>query len=437
MLSTFLFRTLTISLEEKRSHTMTQVQEIHGLQAPVKMSILPNGLTVITAETDSQIMEVQFVLRVGAMHDPKGQEGIAHYLEHVLCEGPARDGVHPKFKILQKKAVLVNAITDRISTRYFAIGLSDDFREILHALHSMVFEPDFTEKTVAGKRAVIIQEMNQKKNSTRFSHWRGKILLPEFSCHARCTTGTRSSLQRMSKQKLEAFYSLYYSFKNALCIVAGGVSHEQVLDIISHLPETQSATTLSCPPLFYPSNNITKEYKSPYGDSALHLSFDAPNSLREDIYLNVVSRMLCSPPFGLLHTSLRLEKKIVYGVSFKFEPFPVRCCAIIIQTQQRYFEDVIRDVCDKIKEIKNNAFDAALFEYQEVCQRMYMIEQLEKSKKDISLGDLRHAWLRGEYDFDDIRYGQEMTRDALVEVANTYLDYTRASIITVVPALKK
>ena len=127
---------------------------------------LANGMTVVVIP-DNRTPVVTHMLwyRVGAADEPPGKSGIAHFLEHLMFKGTAKN---PAGRFSQQLAAIggqENAFTSNDYTGYF----QRTSREHLGTL--MEFEADrmtglvLTDEIIASERNVILEERNQRIES--------------------------------------------------------------------------------------------------------------------------------------------------------------------------------------------------------------------------------------------------------------------------------
>ncbi len=416
------------------------IQEIQGLKVPVKMTILGNGLTVITIETGSELVTAEFAFRVGAIHDPEGFEGTAHFLEHMLFEGPARDDVHPKLKTLAWRAVVGYAWTNPFCTWYGLTGLTEDFNEMLHALYSICFEPIFGTENIEAERPVIEQEMRQAyiDRNNEFNFWCNSELYPNTPVLSRSGCGTKESIKKINEKNLLDFFNAYYSFKNAVLIVSGGLSHDQVLEQVVLLEPIEKNAVLVLPQeLIHFEAGLNLSFGDKNGNSKIKFYFPHPQNLRDDVYLGKARALLSDFPFGFLMQRLRGKHSLVYSIDGGSDGFPCFITCFSMPTDANHFDVVQEILLEEIERVQNDLYDDKYFQYLRIYSKMAQIESNEKKRSNGKfINILRERWLEADYEFEKEKYVTRMTREDLVRVAREYLDPAKMSIIRVVPFKK-
>ena len=124
---------------------------------------LANGLAVVVIpDRRTPVVTHMLWYRVGAADEPAGKSGIAHFLEHLMFKGTAKN---PAGRFSQRLAAIggqENAFTSNDYTGYFQRVAREHLAEL------MEFEADrmtglvLTDDIIAAERNVILEERNQR-----------------------------------------------------------------------------------------------------------------------------------------------------------------------------------------------------------------------------------------------------------------------------------
>jgi zinc protease len=206
-----------------------------ALAAPsVAQFTLANGLAVVVVP-DHRTPVVTHMLwyRVGAADEVNGKSGIAHFLEHLMFKGTAKN---PAGRFSQQLATIggqENAFTSYDYTGYF----QRTSREHLGTL--MDFEADrmtglvLSEDVVASERNVILEERNQRIDNEPSARLGEQVQAAQYLNHPyhRPTIGWRHEMETLDRQDALTFYRRYYQPDNAVLVVAGDVTPEEVKEL--------------------------------------------------------------------------------------------------------------------------------------------------------------------------------------------------------------
>ena len=90
------------------------------LVIPYEKYILPNGLTVIVHEDNSDpLVHVDVTYHVGSAREEVGKSGFAHFFEHMMFQGSENVADEEHFKVITEAGGTLNGTTNRDRTNYF------------------------------------------------------------------------------------------------------------------------------------------------------------------------------------------------------------------------------------------------------------------------------------------------------------------------------
>lgn len=192
---------------------------------------LDNGLEVVVIpDRRTPVVTHMLWYRVGAADEPPGQSGIAHFLEHLLFKGTAKN---PAGKFSHTVAAIggqENAFTSSDYTGYY----QRTSREHLKTL--MEFEADrmtglvLTDAVVEPELKVVLEEWNQRVGNNPGAMLGEQIDAALYLNHpyGRPVIGWRHEIQKLNREGALEFYRRYYTPNNAILVVAGDVTADEV-----------------------------------------------------------------------------------------------------------------------------------------------------------------------------------------------------------------
>ncbi|MEO0999242.1 MAG: pitrilysin family protein, partial [Pseudomonadota bacterium] len=217
-------------------------------ETPVTGFSLPNGLDVVVIEDNRAPIVTHMVwYRVGAADEPAGKSGIAHYLEHLMFKGTDEIPEGAFSKIVAANGGSDNAFTSWDYTGYFQriaadrLGLvmsmeADRMRDLV--ISDAVWEPE---------RDVILEERNSRVENDPgaiFSEQRRAALFMNHR-YGIPIIGWRHEIEALTREDALDFYARYYAPNNAILIVAGDVTPEEVRVLAEeHYGHLEPSTTL-------------------------------------------------------------------------------------------------------------------------------------------------------------------------------------------------
>jgi len=199
--------------------------------ATVSQFSLANGMEVVVIPDHRTPVVTHMVwYRAGAADEPLGTSGIAHFLEHLMFKGTAKNPAGKFSQELSKIGGQENAFTTNDYTGYY----QRTAREHLATL--MDFEADrmtglvLTDEVIASERQVILEERNMRVDnepSARLSEQMGAMQYLNHPYH-HPTIGWRHEMEQLNRTDALTFYHRFYAPENAVLVVAGDVTADDV-----------------------------------------------------------------------------------------------------------------------------------------------------------------------------------------------------------------
>lgn len=255
--------------------------------------VLPNGATVWMQKppiiTDDEGILIACFPTIGAIRDPIGKEGAAHFFEHIPFRGTVRKPSRQELvDPIQAMGGDWNAATSSLWTKYFVTLPIDHFPLAIETVFELSTSPLIREEDVALERGVISEECKNKManpNQLLQLHIDQQV----FGNHplAHHVVGNLDSIASMTAADLRAFQSRYYHPRN-LHLICGGAFTEwpDALDLIEHvfgsLPDSGVIIPL---PAFPEVQKMKVELRdSRYGRDSFALSWILPRSEKNWCY---------------------------------------------------------------------------------------------------------------------------------------------------------
>lgn len=192
---------------------------------------LDNGMDVVVLQDNRAPVVVHMVwYRVGSADEPPGQSGIAHFLEHLLFKATDTLESGELSRIVAANGGSDNAFTSYDYTAYFQRIASDRLDLVMEMeadrMRNIRFDPD----EVATERQVIIEERNQRTDSDPGALFGEQRRAAQYLNHRYGIPiiGWRHEMEQLNGDMARQFYDAHYWPNNAILIVAGDVTADEV-----------------------------------------------------------------------------------------------------------------------------------------------------------------------------------------------------------------
>src|ERR1700722_15947273 len=127
---------------------------------------LKNGLKVILTESHkSPVVSVQMWVRTGSADEKKKEEGISHFIEHLVFKGTRKFKVGEIASIIEGAGGELNAYTSFDQTVFY-VTISKAFETVgLDVISEMMGFPKFEAGEIDNERGVVIEEIKRSNDS--------------------------------------------------------------------------------------------------------------------------------------------------------------------------------------------------------------------------------------------------------------------------------
>ena len=192
---------------------------------------LPNGLQVVVIEDHRAPAVVHMVwYRVGAADEPPGHSGIAHFLEHLMFKGTDEVPSGKFSEIVQAQGGSDNAFTSWDYTAYFQRVAADRLDLVMKLEADRMRDLRLTQEDVATERAVILEERTTRTDSDPGALFEEQAQAAQYLNHPYGIPiiGWRHEIEQLDRDDALTFYRRFYAPNNAVLVVAGDVTPDEV-----------------------------------------------------------------------------------------------------------------------------------------------------------------------------------------------------------------
>jgi len=192
---------------------------------------LANGLEVVVIpDHRTPVVTHMIWYKVGSADETAGKSGLAHFLEHLMFKGTSKN---PEGRFSQTLATIggqENAFTTADYTAYFQ-RIAKEYLPLV-----MEFEADrmtglvLTDANVLPERDVVLEEFNMRVANSPDARIGEQVEAALYLNHpyGRPIIGWRPELEKLNREDALAFYRRFYTPNNAVVVVAGDVTGDEV-----------------------------------------------------------------------------------------------------------------------------------------------------------------------------------------------------------------
>jgi predicted Zn-dependent peptidase len=216
----------------------------------VRKTVLGNGLTVITEDMPSvRSVSIGIWLRTGSRAESEPDNGITHFLEHMVFKGTRRRTAEEIARSADSIGGHLDAFTAKECTSFSIKVLDEHVPRAFDVLADLVKDPLLRDEHINKESQVIQEEIKMVEDTPddlvhelfTESYWRNHAL-------GRPILGTRQTVRSFNRRRLFHYFRRHYTPGNMLVTAAGRLEHRRVLDLVKKQFGSAAAGPASPPP---------------------------------------------------------------------------------------------------------------------------------------------------------------------------------------------
>ena len=289
------------------------------------IATLSNGLRLIHLPASSPVVYCGISIAAGSRHEEAGEEGVAHFCEHMSFKGTHRRSAIQILNCLESVGGDLNAFTNKEDTTFYAAIQKEHFPRAADLLTDIVFCSQYPEHEIEHEVDVICDEIESYNDSPAeliYDVFESQLFKGHPLGHN--ILGTRQQVQGFTAAHARRFTSRYYRPDNAIFFAYGDVNFARLTKSLEGLKiEGESippspSTIPPSPPTLHPSPSTFNPSPSSLEHHQAHVmlgcqSFSYNDPQRMALFL--LNNILGGPGMNArLNLKLREQNGLVYTV---------------------------------------------------------------------------------------------------------------------------
>lgn len=181
-------------------------------------------------------VSVGFWLGVGGRHEAKRQNGIFHFLEHMLFKGTTKRTAREISESVEGVGGYLNAFTAEEMTCYYGRASATHLKVVIDVLSDMLLRATFPAVEIERERGVIQEEIRMYEDQpSQLAQDLANALLWQNNPLGRPLLGTSDIVQRMKRRDLLNYRRKFYHAGNLCITVAGKTDLAEVKELLRPL----------------------------------------------------------------------------------------------------------------------------------------------------------------------------------------------------------
>ncbi len=355
-----------------------------GVELPpgVELTTLDNGVRIVTEAMPSvRSVSLGIWVRTGSRDESAGQEGVSHFLEHLLFKGTPNYSATDISEVFDGLGAAVNASTSKEVTNLYARFLDEHTDRAVAVLAEMFLQPTFPE--IDSERQVVLEEiaMYEDEPSDRVHDVLSAAMFGSHPLGKR-VLGAAEVIAAIPVPEIAAYHQDRYRGSNLVVAAAGSLDHDKIVELtekcllasaepLASRPNGAAATT-SASLCFYPKD--TEQY---------HLCIGAPGLARDDdrrYVLSVLDSIFGGSTSSRLFREVREKRGLAYAVGSYNEGYAdCGISAVYVGTRADNVTEACRVIGEEMALIRDEGVTAAELERAKESVKGRMVLGLEST----------------------------------------------------------
>ena len=405
----------------------------------VRKDILPNGLTILTESmTSVRSVSVGIWLRTGARQERIEDNGISHFIEHMLFKGAKNRSAEDIARAADSIGGHLDAFTAKETTNYSIKVLDEHLPRAFSILADLVKNPLFEPAHIKNESRVIQEEIKMVEDTPddlvheifTQTYWRGHAL-------GRPILGTRRTVAGFDRKRLVSYFRRHYAPNNLLISAAGHIKHAQFVDLVrQEFGDLHAGSALHSgrPPIAHP--HLQVRHKKDLEQVHICLgspSYPQPHKDRFPSY--ILNSVLGGGMSSHLFQNIREKRGLAYAVFSSLSSFhDAGCLSVYAGTAADKARQVIELVLKEFCDLKSNPISQEELQRAKDYLKGSLLLSLESSGSRMSNAARQEMYFGRYISVNEIaRSVDAVTADQVQAVARDFFRPERLAVTVLGP----
>ncbi len=190
------------------------------------------GQLAVASMPHVESVSVGLWLGVGGRHESKRQNGIFHFLEHMMFKGTTKRNAREISEAVEGVGGYLNAFTAEEMTCYYARASATHLHSVVDVLSDMLLRATFPAAEIERERGVIQEEIRMYEDQpAQVAQDLASELLWPHNPLGQPLAGTAANIERMKRRDLVNYRRKFYHSGNLSITVAGKTDLAEVKEL--------------------------------------------------------------------------------------------------------------------------------------------------------------------------------------------------------------
>ncbi len=394
---------------------------------------LSNGIRVVYVHAPAQVAHLGVTILAGSRYENKGEEGLAHFLEHCIFKGTKKRRSLHILSRLDSVGGELNAYTTKEEICVYASFTKEYIRRSSELISDIILNSTFPPKEIEKEKEIILDEINSYLDAP------SDKIFDDFEEHlfknhelGNNILGTKESVSSFTQQDLLNYVHRFFFPENMVISFVGDISTTKLKAILEKDFGSLKHQAMIVKPRDFNSYQAFK-IRSKEANIQAHGIIGGLAPSYNDEHRRAMTLLINVLGGPALNSRLILSIREKYGYSYNIEanysPFAeTGYWSIYFGTDQKYLNKTIKLIYKELKLIREKSFTESQLKGAKEQLKGHLALSLD-SNSGIMLGLGKSLLLFNQIDsIQEIYAGiDKVTVQDLQEVAAKYFDESNIS----------
>ena len=197
------------------------------------LTTLPNGTRIVSEFIPHvKSFTLGFWFNVGARDENLNNNGISHFIEHMLFKGTKKRTAKMIAEEIESYGGYINAFTSKEHTCYYSKGLSENLGRTFNVLSDLIQNPLFKERHIKKEAGVVIDELKDiDDNPEELVYDKFEEIIFNGNRLSFPVIGRENNIKKFNSDELFKFHSSNYSTDGLLIVASGNIRHDELIKL--------------------------------------------------------------------------------------------------------------------------------------------------------------------------------------------------------------
>ena len=292
---------------------------------------LENGMRIVFIPNHRAPVVTHMIwIKAGAMDEPQGISGLAHFLEHLMFKGTENTKPGEFSRIIKTLGGNHNAFTSKDYTAYFETVAVEHLDQVMRLNADRITHLSPPQEEIISERNVVLEERRQRVDNNPSTQFQEHLTATHYLTHpyANPVIGWMGELKNINWDQALKFYRKFYVPNNMILVVTGDLEFKDLVEKaekyygplkpkpIKRYPSPVLPDLVGEKTLVYEGKTILQP--------SLYRIYSAPSfsqDKKNSLALQVLAEILSGAPASYLHDEIVVEQKLASSVSAYYSEY--------------------------------------------------------------------------------------------------------------------